>query len=149
MARKKARTRVLFLSADDSCTGPMAEGFARLLKNDVVEARSAGLLPRPLHPMTAAVMADAGVDISSRSPTALEDLGSLSFDYVIVLDPAPSRERLSLPPNTKIFPVAFENPADAAGTEEERLEVFRRVCDGIREFVENLPVELEHNQEDE
>jgi len=127
----------------------MAEGFARLLKSDVVEARSAGLLPRPLHPMTAQVMAEAGVDVSSRNSTAVKDLESLSFDYVIVLDPASSEARLPLPRETKVFPVAFEDPAAATGTEEGRLEVFRRVRDGIREFVENLPVELEHNQEDE
>ena len=43
----------------------------------------------------------------------------------------------------------LDDPAAADGSEEERLQAFRRIRDGIEEFVRSLPWELEHYQEDE
>ncbi|HBR05847.1 MAG TPA: arsenate reductase, partial [Desulfovibrio sp.] len=58
------KLRILFLCTGNSCRSQMAEGFARALKSDTVEAWSAGVERHGLNPRAVAVMAEAGVDIS-------------------------------------------------------------------------------------
>jgi len=56
--------KVLFLYTGNSCRSQMAEGWARYLKGDRIEAYSAGIEPRGLDPDAVRVMAEGGVDVS-------------------------------------------------------------------------------------
>jgi arsenate reductase len=51
----------------------MAEGWAKHLKGDLVEAYSAGIQTHGLNPLTVRVMAEAGVDISSRRSKIMKE----------------------------------------------------------------------------
>jgi len=62
----QARLKLLFLCTGNSCRSQMAEGWARALKGDSVDAYSAGIEPRGLDPLAVRVMAEAGVDISAQ-----------------------------------------------------------------------------------
>ena len=55
---------ILFLCTGNSCRSQMAEGWAKRLKGDIIEAYSAGIAPQGLDPRAVHVMAEAGVDIS-------------------------------------------------------------------------------------
>lgn len=139
------KVRVLFLCTGNSCRSQMAEGWARALSGDVVEARSAGVDPHGLDPRAVKVMAEAGVDISRRRSKHVDELGDIGFDYVVtVCDHA--RERCPLfPGETKVVHVGFDDPprlAEDATSEEEALGHYRRVRDEIRAFVETLPEAL-------
>lgn len=120
----------------------MAEGWAKALKSAEVEAYSAGVEPKGLHPLAVKVMAEAGVDISEQRSKHVRTLKDIPFDYVVtVCDNA--RESCPLfPLKTKIIHAGFEDPAAAKGSEDEVLSVFRRVRDEMRDFVQGLPQKL-------
>ena len=68
------KLKVLFLCTGNSCRSQMAEGWARHLKSDEVEAYSAGIETHGLNPLAVKVMAEAGVDISSHQSKNVADL---------------------------------------------------------------------------
>ncbi len=128
----EAKARVLFLCTGNSCRSQMAEGWARFLSRGRVDAFSAGTEPKPLHPLAIRVMHDVGIDISGQQSKAMETYLDQPFDFVItVCDRA--KERCPVWPGIKErIHWSFDDPADATGTEEERLRVFARVRDEIR-----------------
>ena len=127
----ETKERVLFLCTGNSCRSQMAEAALRELAGARFEAASAGTSPTRINPMAVRVMAEIGIDISEqRSKSVVEMLGE-QFDYVVtVCDHA--REACPIFPggSTKLH-WSFDDPASAEGSEEERLEVFRRVRDEI------------------
>ncbi|MCP4721361.1 MAG: arsenate reductase ArsC, partial [Desulfobacteraceae bacterium] len=56
------KLRILFLCTGNSCRSQMAEGWANLLKKDMIEAYSAGVEIHGLNSDAVKVMAEAGVD---------------------------------------------------------------------------------------
>jgi arsenate reductase (thioredoxin) len=124
----------------------MAEGWARHLKGDLIDAYSAGVEPQELSARTVKVMAEVGVNISKQRAKHIRDLGRLNFDYVItVCDNA--RERCPFfAGGVKSIHMGFEDPpflARNAKTEEQALAHYRRVRDEIKDFVQQLPEILE------
>ncbi len=124
----------------------MAEGWARHLKGEAVEAYSAGIETHGLNPNAVKVMAEAGVDISRQRSKLAEEVRDVAFDYVVtVCDNA--RESCPLfPGKARIVHAGFDDPprlARSAKTEEEALGHYRRVRDEIKAFVESLPESLE------
>jgi arsenate reductase len=125
---------VLILCTGNSCRSQMAEGFLRKYQGDKFEVASAGVEPRPqMHPMAVQVMAEAGVDISSHSPKSLlKFLGKAPVRYLLIVCNSANGTCPRLWPGTYTRAyVPFDDPAEAQGTEEERLAVFRRVRDEI------------------
>jgi arsenate reductase len=143
MNGKKGRLRILFLCTGNSCRSQMAEGWARHLKADHIEAFSAGTDPKGLNPRAVQVMKEAGVDISGQRSKHVGELLDQEFDYVVTLCGAAREACPVFPGNTKLRHVGFEDPAAAEGTEEEIMAVFRRVRDQIKRLIESLPGCLE------
>lgn len=137
--------KVLFLCTGNSCRSQMAEGWARHLKGDVIEAYSAGIETHGLNPNAIKVMAEAGVDISGHRSKHVDELKNVEFDYVVtVCDNAHESCPLFLD-KTKVVHVGFQDPprlAREAKTEDGKLDCYRRVRDEIRKFVVNLPDNL-------
>ena len=77
--------QVLFICSGNSARSPMAAGWLNHLGRGRVTARSAGVTPRPLHPLAVAAMAEHGVDISGHQATRLNALAGHSFTRVITL----------------------------------------------------------------
>ncbi len=139
------RVRILFLCTGNSCRSQMAEGWAKHLRSDTVEAYSAGIEVHGLNPMAVHVMAEAGVDISGQRSKNVSELMGIPFDYVItVCDHA--RESCPLfPGNAKVIHAEFDVPPALTASlkdKEDKLTCFRRVRDEIRAFVETLPEAL-------
>ena len=63
----------------------MAEGWARHLKKDDIDAFSAGIEKHGLNPYAVKVMKESGVDISNQQSTTINDLPATEFDWVITL----------------------------------------------------------------
>lgn len=127
------KKRVLFLCTGNSARSQMAEAFLRQMAPGEYEAFSAGTEPRGLHLLAVRVMAEVGIDISRQRSKPLDVYLHEPFDYVITVC---DRAREHCP----IFPTArnqmhwgFDDPVEAQGSEEERLQVFRRVRDEIHE----------------
>jgi len=120
----------------------MAEGWARALKSDVIEAYSAGIETHGLNPLAVKVMAEAGVDISRHRSKHVEELKNISFDYVITVCDHAHESCPWFPGRTRVVHVGFDDPprlAKTAKSEEEALNHYHRVRDEIRAFVEKLP----------
>jgi len=124
----------------------MAEGWARHLKADLIEAYSAGIETHGLNPRAVKVMAEAGVDISGHRSKHVRDLKEVPFDYVVTVCGHASENCPVFPGKVKRLHVGFDDPpklAAGARTEEEALNHYRRVRDEIRAFIEQLPEALE------
>lgn len=136
------KLRILFLCTGNSCRSQMAEGWTRHLKGDLIDVVSAGVAPGSLDPRAVAVMKEAGVDISGQQPTDVRDVLDRRFDAVItVCDNA--REACPIfPGRALVHHQNFEDPPRLAAKlveEEAALDVYRRIRDEIRQFVETLP----------
>lgn len=140
---------VLFLCTGNSCRSQMAEGWARHLKGDAFDAYSAGIETHGLNPLAVKVMAEAGVDISGQRSKTLDDLKDVDFDYVVtVCDHA--RETCPWFPGGAVkVHMGFDDPprlARDAKSEEEALDIYRRVRNEIRDYVETLPESLRNTK---
>lgn len=130
------KQRVLFLCTGNSARSQMAEGLVNHFLGDRWTAFSAGTKPSGfVHPLAVRAMAELGIDIShQRSKSVREFLGQ-DFDVVItVCDQAAQNCPVWLGRGRKKH-MGFPDPAAAAGSEEEQLEVFRRVRNGLRQQV--------------
>lgn len=143
MSKTRAKQKVLFLCTGNSCRSQMAEGWARHLKGDVIEAYSAGIETHGLNPHAVRVMAEAGVDISHQRSKKVEELDNVDFDYVVtVCGHANETCPMWLRDKSKVVHVGFDDPpsvAKGAKTEAEVLSHYSRVRDEIKSFVEQLP----------
>jgi arsenate reductase len=142
------RLRILFLCTGNSCRSQMAEGFARALKPDTVEAWSAGVEKHGLNPRAVTVMAEAGVDISGQRSKLVEELPSQDFDWVVTLCGHANEQCPFFPGKVRRLHKGFDDPpalAAGAASEEEALAPYRRVRDEIRAFIEGLPATLEES----
>jgi len=145
---RNAKLKLLFLCTGNACRSQMAEGWARHLKGDAIDASSAGIVASGLDPRAAAVMAEAGVDISSQRSKHVNELADRTFDVVITLCGHANEHCPLFPGKTRVIHKGFDDPpalARDARSEEEALAHYRRVRDEIKAFVETLPEALEEN----
>ena len=142
MSNAPSKLKVLFLCTGNSCRSQMAEGWARHLKSDVVEAYSAGIETHGLNPRAVQVMAEAGVDISGHRSQNVAEFAGVEFDYVVTVCGHANENCPVFPGVAKVVHVGFDDPpklARDAKTDEEALGHYRRVRDEIKAFVEKLP----------
>jgi len=140
------KLRVLFLCTGNSCRSQMAEGWARTLRGDRIEAASAGLVAHGQNARAIQVMAEAGVDISHQSSKTLASLGDQAFDVVVTVCGHADEHCPVFPGLTRRVHRGFDDPpklAQGARTEEEALRHYRRVRDEIKAFVLSLPEALD------
>ncbi len=137
------KTTILFLCTGNSCRSQMAEGWAKALKKDVIDAWSAGIEKHGLNPFAVKAMAEAGVDISGQQSTAISELPVTEFDWVITLC-GHADETCPFFPGKRIH-VGFDDPpklAESEETDEKKLVHYMRVRDEIRDFILSLPDSL-------
>ena len=143
MADSATKTKILFLCTGNACRSQMAEGWARHLKSDVIEAYSAGVWPAGVSSRAIKVMAEAGVDISSHKSQHIDEFLEIDFDYVITLCDHARQQCPIFARDAKHVHRAFNDPVMMTGTDDQIIAAFRRTRDEIRAFVEALPESLE------
>jgi arsenate reductase len=145
MSEKFLKKKVLFLCTGNSCRSQMAEGWAKTLKSDAIEAYSAGIETHGLNPNAVKVMAEAGVDISGHRSKNVSDLMGVPFDYVVTVCGHANETCPMFPGKAKVIHVGFDDPpalAKEAKSEQEALDCYRRVRDEIKAYVQTLPESL-------
>jgi arsenate reductase len=137
MSQKK---RVLILCTGNSARSQMAEGLLRSMAGDRLDVFSAGTRPAGLNPNAVAAMGEIGIDISGHRSKSVDEFRGQPFDYVLtVCDGA--REACPVFPGTaRQFHQDFEDPA--AAPSDGQLEVFRKVRDELRSWIEELIPEI-------
>lgn len=127
--------RVLFVCTGNSARSIMAEALLRHHGGRRFEVCSAGTEPRGVNPLTLRVLEDAGIDATgARSKSVTEYLGE-TFDYVVTVCDEARQVCPVFPGVHESLHWGYEDPAEAEGTEEERLAAFRRVFIQIGERV--------------
>jgi len=130
---------VLFVCTGNSCRSQMAEGWARALLHDRVNAYSAGVQTHGLNARAVLVMGEAGVDIAGQKSQHVDEFRTLNPDLVVTVCDHAAEVCPTFPGARRMIHRAFEDPARTVGDEERVLAVFRRVRDEIRAFVLTLP----------
>jgi arsenate reductase (thioredoxin) len=132
------KRRVLFLCTGNSARSQMAEAIVNARLGEKWEAVSAGTEPAGyIHPMAVQALAEIGVEHRGRSKSAIE-FRDVDFDLVVtVCDDAAENCPLWLGKGTRGH-LGFRDPAQATGTGEQKMAVFRAVRDEISRRVPEL-----------
>jgi len=132
------RQKVLFLCTGNSCRSQMAEGLLRNLAGARFDVASAGTRPAGLNPTAVEAMQEIGIDISGHRSKDVSEFDGQRFDTVITVCDRVRQACPVFPGANKMFHWSLDDPAEAQGSHEERMAVFRRVRDEIvdrmREF---------------
>ncbi len=136
-------TNVMFLCTGNTCRSQIAEGFARVLGKDTIEAHSAGLMPAGvIHPRAIAVMKEAGIDITHQKSKEIDPDLLGRMDIIVTLCGNAEASCPMTPPSIKRMHWPIDDPVAAIGTEDEIMNEFRKARDDIRhrlmEFIEDL-----------
>ena len=133
------KQRVLILCTGNSARSQMAEGLLRHDAGDRFEVESAGTRPGRVRPEAIAVMEEIGIDISEHRSKSVDEFASQKFDYVLTVCDNAKESCPMFPGHTNRIHKSFEDPAALQGTGEERLALFRRVRDQIRDYLKTFP----------
>lgn len=114
----------------------MAEGLVNHFLSDRWRASSAGTRPSGyVHPLAIEAMAELGIDISDQRSKSVDEFRDADFRVVITVCDAAAENCPLWLGSGRVHHTGFPDPADASGTKEERLAVFRQVRDGLRRDV--------------
>jgi thioredoxin type arsenate reductase len=118
--------RVLFLCTGNSARSQIAEAMLARYGGEAFEGHSAGTEPKGVNPFTIRVLSELGIDWSGARSKSVTEFLDQRWDYVITVC---DRARQACP----VFPGAhgslhwdLADPADVQGTDEDRLDAFRR-----------------------
>ena len=143
--RPKKKKKILFLCTHNSARSQMAEGLLRAIYGDQYEAYSAGVEATTVNPHAVIIMKEIGIDISSQHSKTPQEFQNIIFDIAVTVC---DRAKVSCPicstnleiqtgyPRAKeVIHKSFEDPAAVVGSEEEKLKVFRKVRDEIKDWI--------------
>jgi arsenate reductase len=128
---------VLILCTGNSCRSHLAEGILRAAAGDTLRVASAGSKPACyVHPLAIKAMAEIGIDISGHHSKHLDEFLDQNVETVITVCGNADQACPIFPGQVNRHHWGFDDPANATGTEDEKLAVFRRVRDEIRRVFE-------------
>jgi arsenate reductase len=140
--KESSMKKVMFLCTANSCRSQMAEGFAKVYGNNLIEVYSAGLMAAGVHRRAAAVMKEIGIDISGQVSKTIDESLLRNMDVVVTLCSYAENLCPSTPPDIRRIHWPIKDPVGTTGTEEEIMNDFRRARDEIKKRVQELIKEI-------
>lgn len=130
------KNRVLILCTGNSARSQMAEGLLRHDAGERFDVESAGTKPGIVRPEAIAAMQELGIDISGHRSKHVDEFAGQSFDYVLtVCDNAKESCPVFFGAAKKLHRSFDDPPPASAGTDAERMAIFRRVRDELRAYL--------------
>jgi arsenate reductase len=129
---------ILFLCTGNSCRSQIAEGWARHYAGDRHTIQSAGIEAHGKNPRAIAVMQEAGIDISGQESTRVDEAMLEAADLVVTVCGHADEHCPMLPPGARKEHWPLDDPANATGSEEIIMQVFRASRDRIEQRVTDL-----------
>ena len=124
---------ILILCTGNSCRSHLAEGLLRHVAGDILEVASAGSKPAGyVHPLGIKAMAEIGIDIAAHTSKHMNDFLVRDVETVITVCGNADQACPMYPGQLNRHHWPFDDPAHATGSEEEIMNVFRRVRDEIK-----------------
>jgi len=140
--------RVLFVCTGNSCRSIMAEALLRRHGGADFDVHSAGTHPKGLNARTMRLLADAGIDASWARSKSVDEFLDRPFDYVITVCDQARQVCPVFPGSHESLHWGYEDPAEATGTEDEIMAVYRRTFTMIGERIHQfIPLALRHRTE--
>jgi len=135
-----APIRVLFVCTGNSARSQIAEALLRDFGGDDFEVLSAGTEPKGVNPYTVRALGEIGIDWSAARAKSVGEFVGRPFDYVITVCDRARQACPVFPGEHNSLHWGLDDPAEVEGTDEQRLEAFRRtrmeVATRLRPFVE-------------
>lgn len=129
----EVKPTILILCTGNSCRSHLAEGILRAAAGDFLNVQSAGSNPAGyVHPLAIQVMKEIGIDISAHRSKHMNDFLQQPVETVITVCGNADQACPMFPGQVNRHHWGFDDPAHAAGTDNEKLVVFRRVRDQIK-----------------
>ena len=130
--------KLLFLCTGNSCRSQMAEGLANIKLNDKFQIYSAGIEAHGLNQRAVEAMDEIGIDISHQKSKSISNDELFQYDLIITLCSDARGRCPILSNNNNNIHWGLEDPANAKGTEIERMNVYRKVRDQISNNINSL-----------
>jgi arsenate reductase (thioredoxin) len=130
-----APIRVIFVCTHNSARSVMAEVLLRQRGGGAFEVHSAGVEPGRINPLTVRVLEEAGLPTDGLRSKGVDEYMGQRFDYVITVCDGARQVCPTFPGEGERLHWGYDDPSAATGTEEERLDAFRRVFTAIAERV--------------
>jgi arsenate reductase (thioredoxin) len=147
-----SKARILFICTHNSARSQMAEGLLRYIYGAHYEVFSAGTDPTNLNPLAVKVMAEIGIDITTQHSKVLEEFSEKEIDLAVsvcqssaktlcILCSSPFTMGRPLVINAKLHKTknylvhGFQDPAEAEGTEDEKMAAFRNIRDQLKQWI--------------
>ena len=128
---------ILVLCTGNSCRSHMAEGILRAASGGLFRVASAGSKPAGyVHPLSIRALAEIGIDISGHTSKHMDLFLNHPVETVITVCGKADQVCPVYPGQVNRYHWPFDDPAHATGTEDEQMQVFRRVRDEIRRVFE-------------
>ncbi len=129
-------TGILFLCVANSARSQMAEGIARSLASSGSRVWSAGSRPTQVRPEAITVLKEIGIDLSDHHSKDVSTIPATGVDAVITL--CAEEECPVFLGDAYRLHWGLEDPAADTGSDDERLEAFRKTRDILVRRLEAL-----------
>ena len=137
--------KVLVLCTGNSCRSQMAHGFLESILNDHI-IFSAGTKPEPVNKYAVEVMSEHGIDISQNTSNYIDEYLDHEIDLVLTVCDNAKEICPVFPKETDFIHYSFEDPADAKGTHQEKLVIYKKVRDEIHNFIRSEFIDIINNK---
>ena len=123
---------ILILCTGNSCRSQMAEALLQKAAGNSLRVASAGSAPSGfVHPLSIKAVAELGLDISEARSKSLDEFINQDVETVITVCGNADQACPVFPGQARRYHWPFDDPANAEGSEEEQMVVFRQVRDEI------------------
>ena len=140
--------RVLFVCTGNSCRSIMAEALLRTKGGADFEVHSAGTEPKGLNARTMRLLDEVGIDGSFARSKSVDEFRGQSFDYVVTVCDQARQVCPVFPGGGETLHWGYPDPAEATGTEDQVMAVYRRTFTAIGERIGLfIPLALRHRDE--
>ena len=125
--------KILILCTGNSCRSQMAHGLL-VSKFPSYDIFSAGTKPEKVNPYAVKVMKLLNIDISKYKSNHVDEYSKIDFDYVFTVCDNAKQICPVFPKSSNLIHKSFIDPADAKGSEEEKILVYKKVRDELQDY---------------
>ena len=136
--------KILVLCTGNSCRSQMAHGFLEAFTD--YQIFSAGTKPEPVNKYASEVMKELDIDISTNSSNHIDEYVDQEITLVLTVCDNAKEICPVFPVKTNFIHFSFDDPADAKGTYEEKIVVYRKIRDQIQNYIKNNFIEIINNK---
>ena len=130
--------RILVICTGNRARSQMAHGWLAQIGGDRVLVSSAGTEPKGVHPIAIRVMEEVGIDISSHTSDSVDRYVADEFDLVLTVCDSARESCPVFHGAGRTIHRTFEDPDYPDLSQEQMVEVFRRIRDEIGRYSREL-----------